>query len=242
MAFEAATTAKENDGTGGTLVINVPAHTDGDLLILIWNDRNGNWTVPITGWTEFANLPNVVTRFKVFYRIASSEPASYTVTSSAGTSGQACIMLCYSHTATPLTTLSPAPRNDNQLGAGFDTDGVGTSTLAASANNVAGYLVLTIQTINGYLSFNAEGNADYAVTPTHPTVFRAQTAIFDTTPQGPVELMWVGDQIAGTVEPGWTLNWVFQANPPNTIGTKYLVTQAAIGLVTSPQDSWQEVY
>ncbi len=242
MAFVAATTAKVNDGGSSSVVINVPSHTDGDLLLLFWNDRNSLWTLPLTGWTEFVNFPGVVSRTKAFYRTASSEPGSYTLTSSGGTSGHLAIMLAYSNTSVASSTLSPAPRFDNQLGAAADKDGAGSSTLGASANNVAGYLVVTMQNINGYLSFNGEPNSDYAVTPTAPTTFRAQTACWDTTPQGPVEFLWVGDEVATSVEPGWTQNWTFQANPPNSIGTKYLVSQASIGLVTPPQgDSWQVI-
>lgn len=239
MAFRAATTAKQNDGTGGNLVINVPTYTVGDLLILLWLDRNSNWTTPVTGWTEYTNFPNVTCRWKAFSRIAAGEPASYTVTSSAGTQGQCAIMLCYSNTVTA-ATLAHAPRNDNQLAAAADKDGVGTSTLAASATDVTGQLILTVQNINGYANFGNEPQADPVVTPTAPTTFRAETRIYDTTPQGPVEFLWVGDEVATSVEPGWTQNWTFQANPPNTIGTKYLVSQVAIGLtgVSSSGDSW----
>lgn len=236
MAYVASTTAKQNDGAGAAMTINVPTHTDGDVMFLLWNDRNAASAGP-AGWTQFTNVPNVTVRAQVFYRVASSEPANYTLTPS-GTQGQQAIMLAYSDTVVPSATTSPAPVNDNQLTAAADKDGVGTSTQATGSNPCVGYLVLTMLYINGYSSLAAEPNADPVVTPTAPTTFRAETRIYDTTPQGPVEFMWIGDEVAVTNEPGWTLNWTFQGNPPNTIGTKYLVEQMVLGVVGAGGNVW----
>lgn len=75
--------------TGTTIVATVPAHVDGDLLILVVNDgSDGGTPANITtpgGWTQRVHLdfPSTATTpvLAVYTRAASSEPATYTVTS-----------------------------------------------------------------------------------------------------------------------------------------------------------------
>ena len=76
--------AKTQTGSAGTTItINVPAGTiDGDVLVLFVTSANSGatWTTP-AGWTAGTSAVGA----KVFYRTASSEPASYTITQSVST-------------------------------------------------------------------------------------------------------------------------------------------------------------
>lgn len=84
-------------------VINVPAGVvDGNFLVLFTALTAGSATEPtitLTGWTKLDDLgfgsSSGVVAFTVWYRTASSEPASYTVTSSAAAKGPM-IMSAYS--------------------------------------------------------------------------------------------------------------------------------------------------
>ncbi len=75
------TAARTSSGT--TFVLNVPTGVvDGDLLLMcIWGDGTLTITDP-AGWNTVTGNPVSPTngRGKVFWRIASSEPASYTIT------------------------------------------------------------------------------------------------------------------------------------------------------------------
>lgn len=63
-----------------TLSINVPTVYDGNLLTLsVVNDDGGSITTP-SGWTSRGSVVSGTSTHAMFSRIASSEPASYTIT------------------------------------------------------------------------------------------------------------------------------------------------------------------
>lgn len=75
-----------------TITINVPAGTaNGDLMVMYATSgaATNNWTTP-SGWTLAVAATNLSRA--VFYRTASSEPASYTVTQSGSATSSAAIL------------------------------------------------------------------------------------------------------------------------------------------------------
>jgi hypothetical protein len=83
-------TTANNTGNGTTLACNVPTHTDGDIIYYAWATDGDSATATISGadWTlvyEGYNIPSTGVpdsgSFYLWKRTASSEPASYTVTS-----------------------------------------------------------------------------------------------------------------------------------------------------------------
>lgn len=84
------TTAVQNTAST-TITINVPSGVvNGDILVLMVMSNNGTWTTP-SGWTVW--LANANNR-AIYYRTASSEPASYTITQSGNTTSSACMVAC----------------------------------------------------------------------------------------------------------------------------------------------------
>lgn len=99
IAFRSATTAQ---GSATSLVINVPAGTvNGDLLLLFGtNSLPSAYNTP-AGWTPLES-PGIGSTgdSALFYRVASSEPASYTLAFSSATAwDSAAVMVCYSGAA-----------------------------------------------------------------------------------------------------------------------------------------------
>lgn len=99
IAFRSATssTVHRTGVAGGTHVVTVPAGvTNGDLMLMAFNVYNTTGTVNLTlaGWGLILNGPGQLT----VARIASSEPASYTVTvaSSQTIFDSVAVMTCYS--------------------------------------------------------------------------------------------------------------------------------------------------
>jgi hypothetical protein len=80
VAFGTVTTTA-GTGYSSSIIINVPAGTvDGDLLLLsAGNDNPSDYTTP-TGWTRLQTPTYAATGINVlWWRTASSEPASYTL-------------------------------------------------------------------------------------------------------------------------------------------------------------------
>ena len=85
LSYVASTTAVKDSGSGTTITVNVPAVSNGDLMFIAVLNLGSNWTYTsgLTGWTlaqESSGAANAVVR--VWQRVASSEPSSYTVTMS----------------------------------------------------------------------------------------------------------------------------------------------------------------
>lgn len=96
IQFVNSTTAVQNSNST-TITINVPSGVaNGQVLVLIATvgSVSSTWTTP-TGWTLWsaANAGRTV-----YYKIASSEPASYTITQSVSTTASATI-LAYANAA-----------------------------------------------------------------------------------------------------------------------------------------------
>lgn len=91
------TTSAVQNTNSTTITVNVPSGVaDGDLLILNVCSSSGTptWTTP-SGWNVWkANFQGRA----IYYRTASSEPASYTVTQSSNTTSNG-YMLAYSNAA-----------------------------------------------------------------------------------------------------------------------------------------------
>lgn len=90
VAFGTPTQAVAN---ATSITVNVPTHTDGDLLLLAvvtgHNNQSSTLDTP-SGWTLVANTGfgaggSAANRIYVWTRVASSEPASYNITRTAGT-------------------------------------------------------------------------------------------------------------------------------------------------------------
>jgi hypothetical protein len=84
-------TQNGNAGNSTTLVINTPTHSNGDKIYVVWVTDGDNATASISGsgWTTLEGPQNVPTNLSatagvmyVWYKTASSEPASYTITTS----------------------------------------------------------------------------------------------------------------------------------------------------------------
>lgn len=75
------TTAAGANGITGTVTLSVPSGTaNGDLLLLqLSSSSTGDIAAP-TGWTAIESLVSGAPFTAVFYRLASSEPASYAIT------------------------------------------------------------------------------------------------------------------------------------------------------------------
>lgn len=87
-----STSAVQNTAST-TITVNVPSGTaNGDLMILLVCSGSGSntWTTP-AGWTLWSPTLDSNGR-AVFYRTASSEPASYTITQSSSTTSNANIL------------------------------------------------------------------------------------------------------------------------------------------------------
>jgi hypothetical protein len=111
ITFRAATTVETTSTTAA--VSNVPTGTvDGDLLI--WQvgtaGTSGVQATP-TGWTLAKSLagPSGLSSFVIWYRVAASEPASYTTGAFAAIGRRAVIMASYSgvDNTTPLDVAVP---------------------------------------------------------------------------------------------------------------------------------------
>jgi hypothetical protein len=94
--------AAGNTPSANNVTVNVPAGVaDGNLLVAVYTNSNAALTVtPPGGWTQIADSATTVTpRLVLYFRIASSEPASYTWNTSAS-AAQDVLILAYDQMAT----------------------------------------------------------------------------------------------------------------------------------------------
>src|ERR1035437_4016848 len=81
ISFHAAT-GSNNAGGGTTIVMTMPTVSNGDILIMDISvvGGTGSQLITATGWTLLNHYSGSVLQHDILWRIASSEPASYTVT------------------------------------------------------------------------------------------------------------------------------------------------------------------
>jgi hypothetical protein len=236
MAFRDASQSHANDNHGSnTLDILVPSHVDGDVLVLVWSSPAGSAAmVNPSGWaaTTVGNISGGASDVKLFTRVASSEPASYTL-DVGGAQGQLAVMLSYSYTALTATQFSAADAHT----ASDDKTGAATTSGSAGGDDITNY-----QPIYYIISYDYESLTvpSTSVTPVSDITTRELVEKSDTEPANNTRdgMLWVGDAtpliIAGSVEPAWHVDWNWQANPPNSIGVKWTFMQAWFLLNTPP--------
>lgn len=120
-------------GAGGTSVTaNVPASVaNGDLLIAILFGKSQSAAFPTqTGWTNSVDYQgSYPCHLGVFYRRASSEPASYTFTAGAGSVYTSAIIL-------RITGAVTSGNPFDAIGSGSDVPGTSTNAVAAAITTV----------------------------------------------------------------------------------------------------------
>jgi len=157
------TTAVQNTAAT-TITINVPSGVaDGDVLVLMVMSNNGTWTTP-SGWTVWlANSNNRA----IYYRTASSEPASYTITQSASQTASACMVACNDAAIDVMGTVS----------ANANPSVADSITTTANGAFVFDYLAVnaasrTITLPAGYTSLASDSDA---TSPSYHLIYTTQT-------------------------------------------------------------------
>lgn len=126
-AVRSVSTAQVNSGSSTS--INLPAGVqDGDFLLLFSNETDTITFNAAAGWTSLlVQATQTSTRvMHIYWRVASSEPASYTVGWSASISGQVG-MVCCSGTATS-SPVDVSGSNNNVSGTSVQANTITTVT------------------------------------------------------------------------------------------------------------------
>jgi len=157
MAISYVSSAVSVQNTSATTITaTVPSVANGDLMLMIvgsGNTTSNTWTTP-SGWT--VGTAGVQSR-ALFWRIASSEPASYTVTQSSSATSNAVII---------------AYRD-----ASFDTSGLASQSQVTSPTPVA----ITVAAADSTIVYVAQSNPGASVTYTTPTGYTARASDSDST-------------------------------------------------------------
>jgi hypothetical protein len=170
IAFVAETTVASNNTAVTSLAINVPTNANSDLLLLFVGENAGtNSTVNTpAGWTPMTGSPwdnGGAAGLAIFYRIASSEPASYTITLTAAAKVTAA-MLSYSGVS------ASAPFDGNAAESNTSANNTATPTTPSISVTASDVAVSVISTINtdamstvspGTIRADANGNTPAAV-------------------------------------------------------------------------------
>lgn len=180
--FVNSTTA--SGSSGSTLSINVPSGvSDGHLLLLfVWAPQSGISLISgITGWSFLGSggggggsVPSLF----VFYKTASSEPASYTITRAVADSNLQLAMMAYSGAGTPMmATVSSV--------AGITGGSTSTSTNTVPVTSMPGTFLAAAGsvTLPGYPSLDSKWvptTMPYTSTAT-ARVNSAQMTVYDQT-------------------------------------------------------------
>lgn len=119
ISFVNATSGHDNNATTTSISMTVPSGVvDGDFLVAIFNTGNGSSGLTLTGWTAFTGTPfndAIDTAGGVWYRAASSEPASYTLSwTAAGHYAYSMLHFTGVDTTTPVRT--SAQSNKGSIG------------------------------------------------------------------------------------------------------------------------------
>lgn len=141
--FTQIATASNNADNATSFTVNVPTGTTDDDMMILAVSSDGSSTVSLpAGWTEQQNHNTAGTHNNVLAtRVASSEPASYTITLSPGERAWGCITTYRGASGIPTVESS----NSNTGGA--DTTGVITS-ITPTANNSMVYVFVGLESGN----------------------------------------------------------------------------------------------
>lgn len=157
------TTAVQNTAAT-TITINVPSGVaNGNVLVLMVMSNNGTWTTP-SGWTVW--LANGNNR-AIYYRTASSEPASYTITQSASQTASACMVACNDAVIDVMGTISP--NTDPSVAASITTTANGAFVFDYLAVNDSNR---TITLPAGYTSLASDSDG---TSPSYALIYKTQT-------------------------------------------------------------------
>jgi hypothetical protein len=148
-----------------TITVNVPTGTaTGDLLILTVISGSATWTTP-AGWTVWLASAN---NRAIYYKTASSEPASYTVTQNSTTTASAC-MLAYRNAAIDVMGTITAGNTSPNTADAITT----TANNAIVFNYVAGNTgSLSFSTPAGYTSLASDSDT---TSPSYNLFYTIQT-------------------------------------------------------------------
>lgn len=155
IAFVSQQVSVQNSGST-TITATVPSVSNGNLMILVLNSSNANntWNIPI-GWTR-VNAGTFNGR-ALFWRIASSEPASYVATQSASNTSDA-IILVFSN-------------------ATFDTSGLASQTAVTTIQPVN----ISVAEANSTIVYVAASSSAVSATFTTPTGYTSRAVDSDAT-------------------------------------------------------------
>lgn len=179
--------------SGTSITVGVPAGTaDNDFLVCAVKYPSsetltapGGWTLPANGSYTDSGVSNTIMR--VYYRLASSEPASYNWTiGAAGRFGGS----CYSF------------RSDFNTTTPFDVD----SSTSYTTNDTTNRAVLTTSAANEPIIWISVGHSSAAVTVTPPTVPTTLTEHADAHDGGSrffrsvASVLWTGSGATGNMD------------------------------------------
>lgn len=101
IAFRAAASGSAANASLGVTVTKPTGVVDNDVMVAFVNYRSattGTWTGP-TGWTKSDEVANTLSSYSVWWKVAASEGASFTWTSS-GNNAAGIVIVAYSGAAT----------------------------------------------------------------------------------------------------------------------------------------------
>ena len=147
------TSASQTNAAQATITVNVPSGVaNGDLLILVLNGGNSTVYTTPAGWTLWFATTNVTA---VFYKTASSEPASYTVTGSTATTAIG-FMLAYRNAAINVMGALSATTANPIVAPAITTTATNTVVIAFIRN---GGVSETFTTPSGFTNLVSESDA-----------------------------------------------------------------------------------
>lgn len=95
MAFEFINSSSVESTGASSLVVNKPTNTsNGDIMFALVVNNYGTLTNTLSGWTRITT-PDLSEYYQLFYKVASSEGASYTWTHSSGSRLVSIVMVTY---------------------------------------------------------------------------------------------------------------------------------------------------
>lgn len=157
------TTAVQNTAST-TITINVPSGVvDGDILVLMVMSNGASWTTP-SGWTVWLASGN---NRAIYYRTASSEPASYTITQSVSETASACMVACNDAAIDVMGTISGS--NSPSVAASITTTANNAFVFDYIAVNTASR---TVTTPTGYTLLASDSDS---TSPSYALIYTTQT-------------------------------------------------------------------